>query len=771
MKRTALFLITVAVALGGPRTRTPQAQQPPAPDAVVSLVPTNHPRLPADLSQLWLAPAKGRARTAAMKQFADAVKFEVDANYAKALPIFSQPSQQQGPLGHYAAFYAGLAQLRLGQAAEARDTFRALLAREPVGYLAEAAAVKEAESDEALGDQAAAIEIYERLSTMKTTAPDDVLMRLAKAARAAGNAEKASTAFARVYYEFPLSDLSPLASAELESLPNVQPIAPGNARYKLEFGRAERLFGSKRYAQARTAFEGLNRVAQGDEREIANLRLAECDYFLKRPRNTRDEARPYIEHASRQAEALFFYAIATRDLGDHTEYLKTIRRVVDEFPTQSWAEEALNNLATHQILQSDDDQAEVTFRELYDKYPTGRYAERAAWKIGWAAYKAGRYADTTRVFERAAFDFPRSDFRPPWLYWSARAHEALKEHALAEARFTLAATDYLNSYYGRLAVKHLAAAPHRRLVVDASANSPDDGGVVPAALPPNQQVVRALLGLELYDQAIDELRYAQKAWGDSPAIQATFGWIYNQRGDLRAGINAMKRAYPQFLAAGGEKLPTEILRVLFPIDYWPEIRRYAAERHLDPYMMAALVAQESNFTADVRSPANAYGLMQLLPSTGRQYAKSLHLRRFSMKMLTTADTNLNMGTAYFADLVRLLGATHYALASYNAGESRVVKWIANRPGVEREEFIDDIPFPETQNYVKRILGTAEDYRRLYGPESGRVAADDADATPAVARRGTPAKPAQATAKKKPSTSHKAPAKKKKTTSRTTRKAA
>src|SRR5439155_1495244 len=230
-------------------------------------------------------------------------------------------------------------------------------------------------------------------------------------------------------------------------------------------------------------------------------------------------------------------------------------------------------------------------------------------------------------------------------------------------------------------------------------------------------------------------------------------------------------AYPQFLTAGGEKLPTEILRVLFPVNYWPQIRRYATEHQLDPYVMAALVAQESNFTPDVRSPANAYGLMQLLPSTGRQYAKRLRLGRFSMRMLTTADTNLKMGTAYFADLVKLLGTTDYALASYNAGENRVVKWIADRPGVGREEFIDDIPFPETQNYVKRILGTAEDYRRLYGPESGRVAADDTDATPAVAHRATPAKPARATAKKKAATSHKPPVKKKKTISRATRKAA
>jgi len=308
--------------------------------------------------------------------------------------------------------------------------------------------------------------------------------------------------------------------------------------------------------------------------------------------------------------------------------------------------------------------------------------------------------------------------------------------------------------------------------MDTTTGGEEGPGALPP-LPPNQHVVRALLGLDLYDQATDELHYAQRVWGDSPAIQATLGWIFNQRGDLRPGINAMKRAYPQFLAAGGEKLPTEILKVLFPVSYWSQIRRYAAEHQLDPYVMAALIAQESNFVPDVRSPANAYGLMQLLPSTGRQYAKRLHLKRFSMSMLTTADTNLKMGTAYFADLVKLLGATHYALASYNAGESRVAKWRAERPGVEREEFIDDIPFPETQNYVKRILGTAEDYRRLYSGESGRVVADEAVAAPAVARRGTPpSKAVKATAKKKSSASGKAPVKKKKKTSaRTTRKAA
>ena len=155
--------------------------------------------------------------------------------------------------------------------------------------------------------------------------------------------------------------------------------------------------------------------------------------------------------------------------------------------------------------------------------------------------------------------------------------------------------------------------------------------------------------------------------------------------------------------------------MLFPVDYWALIQRYSAERQLDPYLIAALIAQESTFDADAKSSANAYGLMQLLPSTARPYARSLRLtKRFSLRLLTTAEPNIRMGTAYFADLVKKFGGAHFALATYNAGPNRVARWISERPGVARDEFIDDIPFPETQNYVKRILGTAEDYRRLYG---------------------------------------------------------
>jgi soluble lytic murein transglycosylase len=134
-------------------------------------------------------------------------------------------------------------------------------------------------------------------------------------------------------------------------------------------------------------------------------------------------------------------------------------------------------------------------------------------------------------------------------------------------------------------------------------------------------------------------------------------------------------------------------------------------------------------------------------------------RRFSVGMLTTAETNLRMGTAYFADLVHQFGDVHYALATYNAGPNRVSRWISERPGIDRDEFIDDIPFPETQNYVKRILGTAEDYRRLYGPDAP-AAGDDTDVV-----RSALAESKHSTAKKKPAAKAAAKPKTKSSTAR------
>jgi soluble lytic murein transglycosylase len=681
------------------------------------LAPTNHPVLPRDLSRLWLVPAKTGPGSSGASDFLAAMKVADKVDYAKALPLLTRAASAERPFGDYAMYYAGLAELRLGRFAEARSRFQQLLARRPIGYLAEAAALAEAECAVGLNEYDAAVEIYERLAALRTTAPEDVLMRLGGAAKSAGDNRKAAEAFGRVLYDFPLSSVAPLAQTEYAGLPNVQPLTPGSQRYKLELGRAERLFGARRYPEARKAFETLRPIAAGDDREVVDLRLAECDYYQKRLRVARDAIKPYTTRGSRKGEALFFYALAVGDLGDRAEFLETVRRIVDQFPTESWAEEALNNQATRHLVDDQDDEADAVFRELYEKYPGGSYAERAAWKAGWRAYRQERPADTVRFFERAAVDFPRSDYRPAWLYWAGRAHDRLKEPALAEERYMLAAADYMNSYYGRLALRRL----------DGRTPAPRVLGEPTSMLPPpaNEPVVRALLSVDRYDEALNELRYAQRAWGDSPAIQATIAYVNRKKGLtesntterfnlLRGSITLMRRAYPQFMAAGGQDLPRDILVHIFPLAYWDLIRKHSEQNNLDPYLIAALMAQESTFVPGIRSHANAYGLLQLWPPTARRLARKMKIP-YSTRLLTDPEANVRMGTVYFADLVREFGGIHLALASYNAGETAVRRWINERPGLaDREEFIDDIPYPETQNYVKRILGTAEDYRRLYG---------------------------------------------------------
>lgn len=714
-------------------------------DAQQPLGPTVHAPLPGNATDLWLVPAESDRAARTLATYAPLVR-GIDrfksGEHADALPLLSSPALAGSALADYARYYAGMSELRLQRLPEARRTFDAVMQRKPEGHLAVAAALGAAEAAGAAGDASAALRIYERLAADKNAANDDILLRYGRAALAGGDRKKAAEAFLRVYYEFPLTSAATAAGEQLADLGDQLQ----RTGYKADMGRAQLLFGARRYSEARTAFQEIQRLTSGDDRELVDLRIAECDFHLRRWAAARDGVQPYMDRASRKAEARFFYLSAVRELGDHTGYVELTNKLVQEFPDSSWSEEALNNLGTHYILTNQDDLAATTFRDLYAKFPTGPRAERAAWKYGWWRYKTGDYAETVRVFESAAAAFPRSDYRPSFLYWAARSHAHLGAGAQAEARMRLVYNDYANSYYGRLAHKSLGrradALTGSNDAVAASRQKPAAGERPPL---PTEPTIRLLLANGLYDEALNELRYAQRAWGASPAIDATMAWAYHRKGELRRAISLMRRTYPQFLTSNGQQLPTEILQVIFPLTYWDSIRRHSAANNLDPYIVAALIAQESTFDPQIRSVANAWGLMQIVPGTGRRMAQAAGIRGFNTGMLTNAETNLRLGTLYFSKLINQFGGTYYALASYNAGENRIVRWKAERPGIDEEEFIDDIPFPETQNYVKRILGTAEDYRRLYGAGNGKplpvIGASSTAAPAAVTPRPAAKKPA------------------------------
>jgi soluble lytic murein transglycosylase len=694
------------------------------------LVPTAHPPLPGHLAQYWLIPESptrppgGRGPVDPGVRFAKGAALISAGDAAVGLPLVNSPDLAKTQLASYAQYYTGVALLELSRLADADAAFTALVARKPEGYLKELAVSQLAEVALARKDAARAEDLLEELTDGKLSVPQEVFIRLGQAEEAVGHRDHALVAYRRVYYEYPLSEQANAAQAGLERL-TAPALALGAADgFARELARAEVLFGARRWAQARPAFESLGRVAQGDQKQLVALRLAECDYYLDRYRASRDALRPYLADGPREAEARYFHLAATRGLGDRDTYLALARKLVADFPENEWAAETLNNLGSHYLAVDDDDEADRAFRELIQRFPRHRYSERAAWKVGWLAYRRGNFAETAEVFDAAAATFPRANNRPAWLYWSGRARDRLSDASTANARYRLAVADYQNTYYGRLSSDLLAA--RRQPAVSAAVRTVSASSMTDVMAPvPTRDTIRALLAVQLYDDALAEVQYAQRVWGDSPQLMATVAWIRHRQGlglkatdrfnALRGAINTMRSAYPQFMAAGGEDLPPDVLRIIFPLDYWSLITKYAAQHKLDPYLMAALMAQESTFTAEIRSSANAYGLMQVIPSTGRLVARQLKIPRFRTAMLTQPEINVRLGMKYFKDMVDRFGGEHFALAGYNAGPHRVQRWLKEAPGLTQDEFIDNIPFPETQTYVKRILGTAEDYRRLYGP--------------------------------------------------------
>ena len=703
-----------------------------------TLRPTRHDPVPAQATAYWLTPAPASAITPALRDFARAVLIVDDGgDLTSAGLLLAAPVLDATTLANHVKYYRGLVAMRLGRHDDAVAIFTAVAASPDRSHVTEQALVRLAEAHEQRGRYAQAAEAYARVVKMTPADEASLTHRWGVALERAGDLTASVAAHRRVYYDFPLSADAGESGSVLKRL-SAQAPPLENAAAK-EKARADALYGARRWTPARDAYtREVAEALPGPDREQATLRMAAADVQLKQYRVAADRLRPLAAAGAHQAEAQLHLGLALRGLGSYDGYVQSVRTLASTSPQSLYAEEALNHLATWYLVNDGDQSAADVFALMVRQFPGGRFAERAAWKAGWWAYRHDDMATAVKLFETGAANFPRSDFRPPWLYWSARAKERLGDVGGAHGRYVLAATDYYNSYYGRLALARLG----------------DEAAAVPAAVvesptlratpPPTERQIGLLLSLSLYDLALSETTFARRAFGDSPALQATAALAQFRAGRLRPGINAMKRAYPQYLAAGGESLPPEVLRVLFPLDYWPLLEARATAQSLDPYLVAALAAQESTFDAGIRSSAGAIGLMQIMPATGRSFARRIGITPFSTSRLSEPDVNATIGTTYLADLMKQFGGAAYALAGYNAGEHRVVRWKSERPGLPVDEWIDDIPFPETQNYVKRILGTAEDYRRLYG--GGLLVPGALPTAPAVSKTPAPT-PARAPAKK------------------------
>jgi len=179
-------------------------------------------------------------------------------------------------------------------------------------------------------------------------------------------------------------------------------------------------------------------------------------------------------------------------------------------------------------------------------------------------------------------------------------------------------------------------------------------------------------------------------------------------------MRIMKSNSPEYLSLPVPSAPRKFWELLFPLPYRSDLVRNARERDLDPFLLAGLIRQESEFNPQAVSHAKAYGLTQIRPATGRQFARAAGVSRVTTNVLYQPAANLKIGSSILRSMLdHQNGQVEQTLAAYNAGPNRVVEWMAWKTYREPAEFVESIPFTETRDYVQAVLRNAEMYRRLY----------------------------------------------------------
>ena len=667
--------------------------------------------------------AKGDADAGALAWLVIGYARTLDHDYAKAIDPLNRAKAGASELGDYVAYYLGEAYLNTAHNAEALSTLADFSKNFPDSLLIRDAHVVYASAllEEGRPQEAAAL-----LEKDRAPVRSDLEFITGRAYEAAGDNQKAESALRNVYFDLPNSIEADAAGRELHKLGISGSVAERRTR-------ADLLLKAKHYSDAAHDYRDLVEEVSPAERPQVQLALAGA---LEKSDHSRDGRQILtsmgVQTGDAEAERLYLLSETERSTSDEDAVQRTLNELRQFGPASPWLEQALLSAGNMYLLKRDYDRAIDYFRELQQRFPNDPRASYAHWKASWLAFRQGRTDEARREFEQQIALYPDSPEIPNALYWRARIAEEDGNPAMARAFYQKLSDRFRNYYYAELGRQRLKTLP------DAAASSKDTpskeppphyalldhvgplstAGKITAVDPPddNLRVARAhlLSNGGLADMAVRELQAAASQEGGTWA-PPEMARVYQDGGRYDRGIEIMKRSTPNYFAVDLPDLPRPYWEALFPKPYWTDLRKYSVLNGLDPYLVASLIRQESEFNAGALSRANAVGLMQLLPKTGKSVAKQVKLKGYSAPQLYTPAVNLELGTRYFKDMVdKYNGQFEYALAAYNAGTDRVGDWLGQGHYRDPQEFVESIPFTETREYVQAILRNASVYRQLYG---------------------------------------------------------
>ena len=627
-------------------------------------------------------------------------------------------AQNDALLREYSLYWTAQAKRVLKRTVEAYADFKTIEREHPNTAMREQLLEALAPTAVETGHAQEAIDALNAYSA--TSSKPALLLERAHAYQAAHQLPKAAKDYQALFYKFPLTDEAKAAGAALPLLSKALGKEYSYPGVEMQELRAQAFYDAKKWREARVEYEKLLTMLKdpaNPTRQRAQVRVAESRVELKGSSTLLSSLT--TPDSEVDAERRYALSQAYRSAKKSGEMLSAIDQLAQKYPQSKWAEEALFAEGNYYWVELDRAKAASYYQRVVDEFPAGKNAFNAEWRVAWVAF-LNCQPDAGDKFTAFLKKYPVSANAVDAVYWLGRVAEREGNPAHARSYYEKAVDRYPQTYFGHAAALRLAKlGPGEEDPAEVLASIPPPPALrpfdepIPPAAADRWARAQALRTIAFDASAELELKNAYFATS-SPrflleAAQAAF-----DQGHFAAGMAYGRIIVPSFDSRKISDVPMEVWKALYPLPYEAALRREAAKNDFDPMFAAGLIRQESTFQADVVSYANAYGLMQILPKTGKILAKQLKVK-YSKDMLFQPDYNLQLGMLYIANLVRLTGAPEYAAAAYNAGEDRIALWKSERPYEEIPELVESIPFTQTREYVQIVLRNAEVYRMIYGP--------------------------------------------------------
>ncbi len=550
-----------------------------------------------------------------------------------------------------------------------------------------------------------------RVLKVKREISDEALYLIGQIHELLGELAQAYSIYQELRRTSPLSSWAASARKEVNRLREQHPQLFSLATLEALTDEGEMLLREREYQEAeRTYRKLLELVPQGSLRPRFLMGLAN----LFRAARKREEAVPLLTEildkypaSSEAPTALYRLAETYWNRDENAKALDYFKQLGDRYPKSSFND--LAHLASARIYETvgKPEDALRLYQDFSKKFPESPLREEARWRLAWIHYLQGDYDRAYSTFHRLAAEKGEGRYQGAAIYWQARTAQKLGRSEEAKQNFLQLLNAQEESYY-----KGPAAGWLEKMGVTVEEKKPASPSLLPETVPslsPERSFhlsrAEELAQLSLNHLAVTELDEIRNSINDDLSLKMALMREYVRNG-----------AYLRSTALANQlSLPSEELnRYRYPLAYWETIQQRAAERGLDPYLVLALIRQESLFDPKALSPASAFGLMQLLPSTAVRAATQLGLPPPQPQRLYEPELNLLLGTHYLKELLqRYSNNPVKAIAAYNAGENAVARWEKQIAAEDEEEFIERIPYTETRLYVKLVLRNHRVYRKIY----------------------------------------------------------